>query len=345
MTTLYIKDNAGAIRTWTISIDYLAQELVIDYGVLGGAIQTKTEYVPEGKVNRTVDEQLELQANARIKKQLDRGYSTNMADAETRPTNTLGMPKPMLAKTFGDVKIPKGDMWMQRKYDGNRCMIANRGGDLIAYSRNGIAIKSIHHILDDLNIPEGMILDGELYCHGQSLQTIVSWIKREQDATKLLKYVVYDTVSELPFSNRYAMISNIEHHAVNVAPSWYVEHSDDIHTRFREFRSEGYEGAIIRVGDAGYEDGKRSSSLLKLKEWKDEEFYVLDVIASKDGWGILVCKNPRGGTFNVSAPGDMYAKTHILKNKDLYIGRFVTVEYANLTKDGVPFHPTAKAWR
>ena len=34
----------------------------------------------------------------------------------------------------------------------------------------------------------------------------------------------------------------------------------------------------------GYEDGKRSGSLIKLKDWLDQEFKIVDVSASADGW-------------------------------------------------------------
>ena len=102
---------------------------------------------------------------------------------------------------------------------------------------------------------------------------------------------------------------------------------------------------MLRTNDRGYEPGKRSSQILKAKRWLDSEFCVVDITASADGWAILHCANPFGPTFKVSAPGTIQQKTEVLNNKDLYIGRCVTVEYADLTKDRVPFHPVALNWR
>ena len=47
----------------------------------------------------------------------------------------------------------------------------------------------------------------------------------------------------------------------------------------------------------------------------------------------------------VSAPGNMDDKVRILTEADNYIGKSVNVKYSNITKDGVPFHPVATAFR
>ena len=125
-----------------------------------------------------------------------------------------------------------------------------------------------------------------------------------------------------------------------------IDSYEDVLRNFRRYREDGYEGAILRWGDTGYEDGKRSKSLVKIKEWHDEEFLIIDVVPSREGWGRLVCElNDRTGTFYVSAPGDMAQKKWALQEKERFIGRWVTVEYANYTADGIPFHPVAINYR
>ena len=345
-TILYTKDNTGAMREWAISCS--DEIITIRYGQVGGSMQYQYEQIERGKATRTIDEQVMSRMASRISKQRDKGYVLNYMEARiNETTNTLGLPKPMLAKKLRDVKnIDFSNAIVQPKFDGNRCMIYCENGVNKAYSRNGKPVEAISHILADIDIPERTILDGELYCHGYPLQTIVSWIKRKQLNTLKLKYHVYDTVSAEPYKRRSELIRAIPHGS-SIVPVYGESCGStvELNDSFRIYRAEGYEGAILRWGKAGYEDGKRSKYLVKVKHWEDAEFCVIDIIESKDGWAILICAIEGGATFRVSAPGTVAEKTEILCNYEYYIGKMVTVEYANLTKDGIPFHPIAKSFR
>ena len=348
-TVLYIKDNKGALREWGIQFD--GEDIVIRHGQVGGSMQYQREFVAEGKAARTLEEQIDSRIQSRINKQLDKGYvsSINEAASRDRPLNTMGLPKPMLAHKLRDVRnINYTGAIAQPKFDGNRCLIYCEDGINKAYSRNGKPVTAIKHILQDIQLEEGMILDGELYCHGYPLQTIVSWIKREQEETLKLKYHLYDIVApDLAYKARSEVIRTLPL-GKSISPVYGdpIGSHEALIEAFRRYRGQGYEGAILRWGDFGYEDGKRSKSLVKVKEWQDDEFVVIDILRSSDDWAILVCElSDSGKTFRVSAPGSITEKQVVLDNRDRYIGRSVTVEYANLTKDGVPFHPVATHWR
>jgi DNA ligase-1 len=345
---LYMKDNTGAIREWGISYD--GEDIIIRHGQLNGSMQYQREFVPEGKASRSLEEQIDSRMNSRINKQLDKGYVYDLTVAKTRdrPVNAMGLPKPMLAQKLRDVKnINYEGAITQPKFDGNRCLIYCEDGVNKAYSRNGKAITAIKHILSDIQLEDGMILDGELYCHGYPLQTIVSWIKREQEETAKINYHLYDIVSpHLPYTARSDIIRTLPI-GQSIKPVYgdSIDSHESLLDRFRAYREQGYEGAILRWGNTGYEDGKRSKSLVKVKSWESEEFPVLDVYSSSDGWGILECSTPSGDLFRVSAPGDMNQKKYALLFKEHFIGRMVTIEYAQLTKDGIPFHPIAINFR
>jgi ATP-dependent DNA ligase len=345
MTTLYIRDNKGALRQWSI----FAEEhgLQIEHGLVEGATQSKFEYVPAGKVNRSLQEQIELQKQSRINRMLDKGYVLDIDEAwQQQPRNRLGFVKPMLAQKIADVTVDYTDAFIQRKYDGNRCLITNTGQEVIAYSRNGKQITTIDHILSSVTLLPGDTIDGELYCHGETLQTIVSWAKRKQEATKWLKFVAYDMVSDRPFIERLEALHDIPRVAeiCEIALTYPVKTNQDTIDYFELFRKEGYEGAMIRWGNMPYEDGKRSKSLLKIKEWLDAEFLVVNITASKDGWAVLKCKMPSGKTFDVSAPGTMYERRYIIDNPQQYLNKTICVNYAYITADGLPFHPVATHW-
>lgn len=343
---LYAKDNNDAIRVWQIGIEN--DKIKIEHGQLGGAIQSQTEDVPEGKAGRDRLEQIESRMRSRINSKLDAGYVTdvNQAKVEQR-TNAAGLLKPMLAQPLKNIKnADYSHAYVQYKYDGNRCLITNQGGELIAYSRNGKKLENLDHILQDINLPEGTTIDGELYCHGFPLQTIVSWIKRKQAHTERICFHAYDLIDNSPYSTRLHMLKDLGlQGSANVVPTWQVNSFEEIQKHFTEARVRHYEGSIIRLNDYGYEDGKRSKGLIKVKAWMDAEFTVTDILESADGWAILECSLSNQKSFRVSAPGTIEEKRYVLENKDYYIFRSIQVEYAQLTKDGVPFHPVAINWR
>ena len=219
----------------------------------------------------------------------------------------------------------------------------------MAYSRNGKPIESIPHITAELEdrLVDDETIDGELYIHGEALQNLSSLIKRKQPESEMLKFHGYDYIAPDIYNSRYSALYSILSGNVNSGsvPTKKIESMEEVMKGFRGLRKHGYEGAILRWGDAGYEDDKRSKSLVKIKAFFDEEFKVIDIIPSKDGWARLELLNHDGNTFMVSAPGTMDDKYYVMDNAQEYLGRYVTVEYAELTKDKVPFHPIATAWR
>lgn len=344
---LYAKDVSGNLRVWYISV---VEDIIrISYGIFNGAIQHQEEQITSGKGGKTLAEQINSRYQSRINKQLLKGYKHTIEEAlqATIPTNALLMPKPMLAQK--GKPIPR-KCFIQYKYDGNRCMIVKDDEKVFAYSRNGKPITTVPHILECAkDIPEGTILDGELYSHGMHLQSIRSAIACEQFSSKKLQFLCYDTVEKVPYGNRLAILKELPFgQDIVIVPTWEIDQEDDpefIPRMFKQARSEGYEGLIARDKVTGYDVGKRSPSLLKIKQVESEEFLVIDIVPSKDNWAVLVCINEKQQTFKVSCPLGIEFKTLVLLNKDKYIGQWITVEYANLTPDGLPFHPVAIAFR
>ncbi len=366
---LFIKDNSGKIRYWACR--EVVNGLEIEFGVMGGSAQYQFEDIDIGLAGRSIDEQIESRIQSRVNKQLDKGYTYDLRQAESmKPVNALGFVKPMLAKKSEDVDMERmmtREFYLQKKLDGNRCMVHNCG-ELVAYTRNGKEFKTLNHILEPLKkiIPADYTLDGEMYVHGVPLQTLVSWGKRLQPDTLKLEYHVYDLVSDSPVSERLtelgAIIGRLDssrYYPITLVPSVKITPENranfgGLGAALRSARAENYEGLIFRSDWAlnrgqfelvGYEDGKRSGSLIKLKDWCGEEFKIANIVRSADGWAVLVCQSKYGPNFKVSCPGDVPFKRHVLENKKDYLGKLVTVKYAYLTSDNVPFQPVAEAIR
>jgi DNA ligase-1 len=323
--------------------------------MLGGALQTQTEDVPAGLAGRTLKEQLVSRVKSRINKQLDKGYKKSLEEAHSlRGTDASGNIKPMLAQPIKRISfIDWSSAFTQPKYDGHRMLVEVQDGQARAWSRLGKPIVSVPHILEPLSkLPSGTILDGELYHHGTPLQTIASWVKRNQSDSRNLVYIIFDYVYNSPFIERYraihmALRSRVldDHPHIKVAETGKIDNVEFIGPNLRNCIDRGYEGIIIRHGMTGYEIGARSRSLVKVKEMFDGEFKCIDVKESKDGWGVLTCIDDEDRKFGVSAPGTIEEKKEVLYNADNYIGKMLTVEYSQLTKDGKPFHPVAIRWR
>ena len=103
---------------------------------------------------------------------------------------------------------------------------------------------------------------------------------------------------------------------------------------------------MIRNGDGVNESGKRSADLQKYKEFLDSEFVILDVLPAKDdGSTFLVQNDLNDMTFSVTL-GSMSDRAEYLANKELYIGKLITVQYQARYKDTLlPQFPTGKAIR
>lgn len=343
VTNLYILDNTKTIRNWSISV--IDNVIQIEHGQLNGAQQRKYESVTDGKGGRDVGDQIRSRVASRIRKQVDKGYCTSIMEAEKGTTNRLGLLKPMLAQPFNKVKnIEWSNAFAQYKYDGHRCIMVKRDGKVTAYTRNGKELTAIDHLTERVKhmIPNGWYLDGELYAHNTPLQSITSWVKKKQENTGRIEYRVYDTITNESFHERYKALRSLPSDSfVKAVPTIWVDSENQAMAMLDRAIILGYEGLIIRHSDAGYEDGKRSKSLVKLKRAHDANYLIIEIDESTDGWGILRCIDESGNEFSVSAPGDMGEKYDVSRNPERYIGRYVRVEFSNLTKDGIPFHPVA----
>ena len=350
MITLYKADARGVVRIWKIHIIREHNRLEILHGIYGGSMQQQSESVEENLSGRSIEEQLVLRRNSRVNKQLDKGYRYSPQEArDFTNQNALNLPKPMLAQQFTKhfTELPS-EAFLQHKYNGHRCLIGKtEAGAVFAYSRNGKYILSINHILAELGcrLLPGVILDGELYIHGRKLQELTSLIKCTQTDSNLLEFVCYDVMLDKGYSERHEFIKSRydDLNYTKVARTFFADGRSVKQLLDLSIRA-GYEGLVVRLGGEGYAAGTRSRSLLKLKQCFDGEFLVIGVEQSKDGWAILKCLAQSGAVFKTSAPGTMEQKHEVWANRDKYLNRVITVEFFELTKDGVPFHPRATHW-
>lgn len=273
------------------------------------------------------------------------------------------IPKPMLAHVYEPSKNPAFPCYVQPKLDGVRCLTYVEGNALVCMSRNGKelhippAIHALPELVLDLMV-KGLVLDGELYIHGQGFQTVVSVVKRRDhpDAPRL-EYHVYDcfhhamdTYGGDSYEARLRLLNKIWNECGPTMPEGVrlvsTSRASDraaLDSAHASYVKAGYEGSIIRNPTFPYK-GSRSFGLLKRKDFLDDEFVVTAVeegVGKNAGTAILVCRSVNGRQFTATAPGTYAEKARIWHAPTLFVGKKVTIRYQELSDDGIPRFPIA----
>lgn len=358
---LFTTHSNGQVGSWEIEVfdGHQVRTDVTVLKVLGGTPVVTEGYTVEGKnigrANETTPlEQAIAEAKSKVSKKLDKGYTEAQPTAGQKTTNGLGYVRPMLAQPAEKMKELVMPAHVQPKFDGHRMLATIDDGTVVLYSRQG-KVLDVEHIRAALQAAHDAgywtygSLDGEVYAHGETLQRISSWVKKPKPESKNLTYMLYDVTEEgVPYGDRLSIIRQIDEYLesdhVEVTETHYIVDENEIDGHHGRFIGEGYEGTIIRHGGWGYEDGKRSKSLIKKKDIQDAEFEIIGVNEGKPNerlgtrLGIYVCRAPNGKEFEVTAAGDAQAKHDVAVNGHKNIGKQLTVFFFGYTPDGAPFH-------
>lgn len=298
----------------------------------------------EGKKNgTTAAEQAILTVKRKALKQLDSGYT----DGKTEVSN---IPLPMLALSYHDRKHNlKFPCIAQPKLDGCRCLVKNGK----AWSRKGKQFQPevVDHIMKEF-INEPIILDGELMVPGVSFQDSMSYVKKRRPDGDKLNYYIYDIVDpgrDFSFRSNILKImsTKLKHKNIKFVQNIICNSEKDIFKAHKKFVKDGYEGTILRNLDGKYLINHRSSDLLKLKDFIDDEF---EIIGSKEGEGrnkgciTFICKTEKG-TVDVNLEGPLEERKKMWEKRETFIGKMLTIQFFGYTDDGSLRFPVGKGVR
>jgi len=173
--------------------------------------------------------------------------------------------------------------------------------------------------------------------------------KYVEGETEKIKYHVYDLVADLPFEERYNLLKDCVKDCPNIelVPTYYITSEEELLQFHQQFISEGYEGTMIRHSEEGYQVNKRSSQLLKYKDFLDETYECIDIVPSESRpeQGVVVCKTNAGTTFNCGMKFSHAQRELLLKNKGEYIGQIAEVRFFEYTDSGLPRFPICFGFR
>lgn len=201
---LFGLNKKGGFKVWSIQV-YMADHsdyewsmpfISIRHGSEGGVQTPQDSFVLDGKQGRTPYQQAVKEAEAKIKKQLDKNYRYTKEELKETPL------LPMLAENYhkaGHRINWKDGVDISDKLDGLRCLIKaeychDRQHSVITLSsRTGqpYVVPHITYALHASGVEAGASQDGEVYYHGASLQDITSAVKRT-DTQKEIDKVLRD---------------------------------------------------------------------------------------------------------------------------------------------------------
>lgn len=377
---LYKKTTGGAVQTWRTWVETNDEGhglIHTEYGLAHGqkqhAVDAVTDGKNPGKKNATTPlEQAIKETEAEwFRKQDRQHYGKDPAAEESAGKRAAA---PMLAEAYRKFdkkakawvptthakKVLWGDdsqlKFVQPKLDGHRGLATVAGKSVSFVSRKGVAytIPHLEEAILRLGIAEDVVLDGEFYYHDEAPTTIGGWLSGNKPEVAQLQYHVYDVVYDAAFDVRHEWLKSLPFDELGITlqlvETQVVRDESDLIDLERCYLARGYEGAMLRYGEAHYEAGKRSDSLLKVKTFVDDEFVV---VGFKHGRGnyrdvaVFECVTAAGHQFDVTAPGTIDQKKAFLRDAAKYVGKKLTVKFQCYTDTATPkpFQPTAMRFR
>jgi hypothetical protein len=397
MDILVSKDNKGKIRV--VEIDYEWDDNRRGYVIrrktsqYGGKVTVQPEiWIFTGKAKRTVSEQVKLEYNSHLKKYQDKGYKILPSNIDLKDSPSVqtfveeqmgegvsdsnGFKKHMLAKQADKVATSVFDKlkywYASRKIDGVRCSFYYKDGEVRTASRGGehydYSTAFMRHnpkLIQFFENHPDIVLDGELYKHGKSLQQISGAARLEKDTAGMdwLEYYIYDVMdSTKMFEERLKVLHDIESELslgfnpnkeweegelrFQMVPQEKVVGWTNIQKLHDKYVSEGFEGAVIRDPSKVYNFGGRTNAMIKVKMYKDAEF---EIVGYEEGLRpedmVFVCQTELGAKFEAKPMGPRELKYEYLDRMDEIIGKMATVKYFYLSDEGVPLQPVLKCIR
>jgi DNA ligase-1 len=380
--TLVTKDVKGSIRYAIVTLNEYEDRFEIERvtGLLRGKPSKQpTLKIREGKQKRTREEQAMLEYASCINAFEDKGYKHlvghELKDLTVEIYNELfgvtktdanGNIKPMLAKAYDALKPETLDRhWFaSAKLDGTRCLLywdaeseqiktASRGGkDYNAATKH---IRENGRLIALFKKNPKLILDGELYKHGTNLEKI-SGLVRLKEWTKeceILEYHCYDFVDvHNTFQRRLEFLDRLrdwlkDEPKLNVLEHFPVYGYNEAKALHDKWVAQGYEGAVLRDPTKVYIPGGRTVAMIKLKEFKDDEFEIIGYTPGLRGAEDMVfnLKTKAGVEFEAKPMGSKELKERYVEDFENIKGKKGTVKYFYMTPEGKPFLPVFKAIR
>ena len=247
-----------------------------------------------------------------------------------------------------------GEVLIENKYDGVRCIAIVQNNTAVLHSRNGKVFPNFPHIEEALSKPQfnNMVFDGEIM--SENFQALMKQVYRKSDVQTEDAYMAlfdvldlsefnegkgkYNTLerkqilAELPFDE---CIRKVDFTRVNLDTS----EGQQIFKNMNKIAiAEGYEGLMVKPVGSIYEC-KRSASWLKIKPIIEVTLTIIDIEEGQGKFegtaGALVCEGIDDGIIigvNVGSGLTDEMRESIWNNRDDVIGQLVEIRADAITQ-------------
>jgi len=274
--------------------------------------------------------------------------------------------QPVLANKYDPKRLEKSknDWYISRKLDGVRCLcLIEPEKKLVKFlSRKGKEFNTLNILKEEIlkNIDyfkESVVLDGEIVSMKNGVEDftgIMKEIKKKNHTMCNPKYFVFDILkkddfynlkSEEIYSERLNKLKKIKLKNFEVLEQ-IIYTDNDFTQLIKKSEKNNWEGLMLRENNI-YE-GKRTNSLLKYKKMLDDEYKVVEII--KGPWREISKETKLEETietlvavvinYNNTKVGSGFSlkeRKEFYKNPEKIIGKIITVQYFEKTKDSLRF--------
>lgn len=256
--------------------------------------------------------------------------------------------------------------------------------NVVLYSRSQKDFPSLDYLkqvlyvylndLYDVEKGQSIYLDGEIYKHGKRLQDISGEARNASNTVKN-QYHLYDCFYPLElntkFSQRHKQLQQLflvmkenndtaARAVIKYVKTTLVHDVKTVNKLFDTFIANGYEGAILRNVNAIYissatSANTRSKQLVKMKNKFTDEFIIIGFTQGTKGKDvgaiIWIVKTVDNHEFTVTPKDMTYAERKALYAECLlsfdskYLDKQLTVEYEDMSANGIPLRAKAVAVR
>tara|TARA_A100001015_G_C15029046_1_gene732098 strand:+ start:1142 stop:2401 length:1260 start_codon:yes stop_codon:yes gene_type:complete len=269
--------------------------------------------------------------------------------------DTIPMFGCMLARDGAkDEKRLVGEVLIENKYDGVRCIAIVQNNSATLYSRNGKVFPNFPHIEEALSKPHfnNMVFDGEIM--SDNFQALMKQVYRKTDVDTSDAYLaLFDVLDLEEYNKGKGTLNTLERKQVleNMAFDDCIREVEwtkvnlDTEGGQRIFKAmnktaieKGYEGLMVKPIEAVYEC-KRSPAWLKIKPIIEVSLEIIDVEEGQGKFagttGALVCEGVDDGihiSVNVGSGLTDEQRDMFWDNRDVIIGDVVEIRADAITQ-------------
>ncbi len=351
LPTLFNVTRSGSIQQWTILYNH--NSYWTESGQYGGKRKISAKTICSGKnigkSNETSDqEQTILEASSIWELKKKKGFVESLDCAVESEKFTI---QGCLDYYKHENKIIYPSI-VEEKLNGMATYLNT--DDSKFYSRMNNYIPALQSIANLTTVfKRNLRIQGEFYSPDLSFNEIQSIFMssinlKELKGCKFYIYDVYDLSNKKlntlqrkellksiftdEFLSEYANFFNIHPYIICNSKSEY----DSYHFKLVSLKKEG---TVIKNINSEYQLGK-TFYYLKRKEFKDEEFELIDFIEGKgkeeNKASKALCKTASGKYFEAGVNGDDLYRINLFNSKIKYIGKFAKIKYFEYSVDGIP---------